>query len=238
MRRSDDPIRTSLVCTVPAGRRSCVPPQRGPCKKAQRPRRAAALLEVERFLHLVDRLVVEVLVDDDASGVLAGDDGLSLPDLDLSLRRDRKAGGGASLERHDGPAVAEAIAEFRVGLEVAAVHLLGRLVSELLEGFLLVLRIVDHLFELVLLLVEHRLEFVEAFLRLLDGPLVRLDGLLGLLDGLFGLGDALLLAFNLLRERVELAVVADFELLLLVLVNEASASLMSSSACRLATFCS
>ena len=83
--------------------------------------------------------------------MLAGDDSISLADLNLPLRGHGESGCSASFERHYGAAVTKAVAKPIVRAEIAGVYFLGRTVALLLEGTLFLLRIVENFLQITLL---------------------------------------------------------------------------------------
>ena len=172
-------------------------------------------------VHIPDRFVVHVAVNDNPAGVLAGYDPVSLTDLDLSLRGYGEAGGGSSLEGHHGPAVAQTAAKALIGAEIARIDCFLSLPTLFLQSSLLVLCIVQDLTQLAMLCLERLVQLGQPSLSGFNGCGMGIDVRVDFHNSGLGIGNALTLRLDLLRQSIILTVVTDLELLLLILLDQA-----------------
>src|SRR5690554_2199657 len=152
--------------------------------------------------------------------MLAGNDAVALPNLDLTLWWNREAGCGASFEGYHRPAVPKPVAKALVSSKIAGIHGAFGFLALLLEHFLLLARILEHFVQLTAFVVENLIELCKPLFRFLDARFFFSPRVGYFFHPGIGIYDSLSLGFDLLSERVVFPVVSDLELLLFVAFDQ------------------
>src|ERR1700722_8050826 len=138
----------------------------------KRLRQTARLKKLSGYTPVLFNLdgVVQFIVHQYPSAVLANDDLLALTDLTLTLRRNsiETSAAGIPQYRHHGQTIAIIAADPVIGMKQPGLHLLTRFLRQLREMPLFFFSSSDDLIQLILLILQHRFLRTDVLLRLLQ----------------------------------------------------------------------